>query len=138
MEGNKFIFIQQISMVGVMLILFISEKWKNSLKGIHKDLVKTGAGGQFGNKGGVTIRVNIFQSSLCFVSSHLAAGESKVKERVEDFMMIHSKAFQQNKESVKNEYEIEFSDYRFFFGDLNFRIDGNFSSIYDVVTKELN
>ncbi len=31
-------------------------------------------GGTFGNKGGVVIRVNIYDTSLCFISAHLAAG----------------------------------------------------------------
>ncbi len=41
------------------------------------DYVKTGMGGQFGNKGGVAIRIHIFDTSLCFVCAHLAAGEGK-------------------------------------------------------------
>lgn len=61
-------------MVGIMLILFISESWKNTLKSVHKDTVKTGMGGTFGNKGGAVIRINIFDTSLCFTCAHLAAG----------------------------------------------------------------
>lgn len=59
-------------------------------------------GGQFGNKGSVVIRVNIYQTSLCFICSHLAAGSGKKKERIEDFLTIHKKAFQQNKLGVQN------------------------------------
>lgn len=45
-------------------------------------------------------------------------------------MAIHQKTFQQSQQSVRNEYLIDFSDYKFFFGDLNFRIDGTFKEIY--------
>jgi hypothetical protein len=51
-------------MVGLFLIVFISKKWKYSLRSIHKDLVKCGMkigmSEKFGNKGGLIIRLNIF------------------------------------------------------------------------------
>lgn len=47
-------------MVGLFLVIFISDKWKSTLKDLHKDIVKTGFGGKTGNKGGITIRINIF------------------------------------------------------------------------------
>ena len=79
---NEFIFLQKIEMVGIMLMVFIKKDWKDALRSIHKDTVKTGYGGQFGNKGGVVIRISLYDTSLCLTCAHLAAGESKVKERV--------------------------------------------------------
>lgn len=111
-------------MVGICLIIFINQSWKNTLRSVHKDTVKTGMGGTFGNKGGAVIRVNIFDTSLCFTCAHLAAGESKTKERIDDVEQIHKKAFQQNKSGIQNESDIESSDHKFFFGDLNFRLLG--------------
>lgn len=116
-------------MVGLMLIMFVSSSWKHSIKSVQKDTVKTGMGGQFGNKGAVILRVRIFETSLCFTCAHLTAGHSKPKERIDDFMQIHKKSFQQNKIGVQNEMEIEESDYRWFFGDLNFRIDAEFKDV---------
>lgn len=55
------------------------------MKSVHKDTVKTGMGGNFGNKGGAVIRVNIFDTSLCFICAHLAAGKEKFEERLDDF-----------------------------------------------------
>ena len=89
-------------MVGLCLFLYISEPWINTLRAVHKDTVKTGMGGSFGNKGGVIMKIKIFDTSLCFTCAHLAAGESKVKERVDDFIQIHKKAFQQNKSGIQN------------------------------------
>lgn len=116
-------------MVGLMLIMFVSSSWKHSIKSVQKDTVKTGMGGQFGNKGAVILRVRIFETSLCFTCAHLTAGYSKSKERIDDFIQIHKKSFQQNKIGVQNEMEIEESDYRWFFGDLNFRIDAEFKDV---------
>jgi hypothetical protein len=47
-------------MVGLMLIMFVSDSWKHSIKSVQKDTVKTGMGGQFGNKGAVILRVSLF------------------------------------------------------------------------------
>ena len=41
-------------------------------------------------------------------------------------IQIHKKGFQQSRVGVQNEMQIEMSDYRWFFGDLNFRINGEF------------
>lgn len=71
---KKYIFVQKVEMVGICLMLFISENWKNALRSVHKDTVKTGMGGSFGNKGAAVIRVNIFDTSICFTCAHLAAG----------------------------------------------------------------
>ena len=48
-------------------------------------------GGATGNKGAVAIRMLFHTTSLCFVCSHFAAGQSQVKERNEDFIEIARK-----------------------------------------------
>lgn len=78
-KGIKYLAIQHIEMVGIFMVVFIADKWKSALKSLQKDIVKTGFGGQTGNKGGITIRINIFETSLCFSCVHLAAGEGKIK-----------------------------------------------------------
>lgn len=50
--------------------------------------VKTGLGGSAGNKGGVAIRMLIHSTSICFVCSHLAAGQSGVSDRNNDYLDI--------------------------------------------------
>lgn len=52
------------------------------------DTVKTGMGGATGNKGGVAIRLLFHTTSVCFVCSHFAAGQSQVKERNDDYSEI--------------------------------------------------
>lgn len=52
------------------------------------DTVKTGMGGATGNKGGVAIRLLFHTTSICFVCSHFAAGQSQVKERNDDYSEI--------------------------------------------------
>lgn len=45
-------------------------------------------GGATGNKGGVAIRLLFHTTSICFVCSHFAAGQSQVKERNDDYNEI--------------------------------------------------
>lgn len=45
------------------------------------DSVKTGLKGSAGNKGGVAVRFLFHSTSICFVCAHLAAGQSNVQER---------------------------------------------------------
>ena len=52
------------------------------------DTVKTGAGGRVGNKGGVAVRMRMYNSTICFVCAHLAAGQSHVAERNSDYSEI--------------------------------------------------
>lgn len=53
--------------------------------------VKTGLGGNAGNKGGVAIRLLLHATSICFVCSHFAAGQSGVADRNSDYHDIASR-----------------------------------------------
>lgn len=50
--------------------------------------VQTGLQGLSGNKGGVGIRFDLFDTSVCLVTCHLAAGHSNVAERNADYRTI--------------------------------------------------
>uniref|UniRef100_A0A6I8NLT3 phosphoinositide 5-phosphatase n=1 Tax=Ornithorhynchus anatinus TaxID=9258 RepID=A0A6I8NLT3_ORNAN len=81
------------------------------------DTVKTGMGGATGNKGAVAIRMLFHTTSLCFVCSHFAAGQSQVKERNEDFGEIARKL------TFPMGRMLFCHDYVFWCGDFNYRID---------------
>ncbi|WVR09797.1 hypothetical protein IAU60_006873 [Kwoniella sp. DSM 27419] len=49
---------------------------------------QTGLSGLSGNKGGVGIRFQLFDTSVCFVTSHLTAGHSNVTERNADWKTL--------------------------------------------------
>ncbi len=50
--------------------------------------VSAGMMGVMGNKGGVGIRLRLRDSSLCFVTCHLAAHRENVKARNENFHKV--------------------------------------------------
>lgn len=55
------------------------------------DAVKTGLGGATGNKGAVAIRMVLYNTSMCFVCAHFAAGQSQIFERNSDYNEISKK-----------------------------------------------
>ncbi|KAL8579225.1 hypothetical protein ACOMHN_010809 [Nucella lapillus] len=81
------------------------------------DKVKTGLGGATGNKGGVGIRFLVHSTSFCFVCAHLAAGQSQVNDRNEDYQEITRRmTFPMGRMILSH-------DYVFWCGDFNYRID---------------
>uniref|UniRef100_A0A493TK51 phosphoinositide 5-phosphatase n=1 Tax=Anas platyrhynchos platyrhynchos TaxID=8840 RepID=A0A493TK51_ANAPP len=87
----KYVLLASEQLVGVCLFVFIRPQHAPFIRDVAVDTVKTGMGGATGNKGAVAIRMLFHTSSLCFVCSHFAAGQSQVKERNEDFAEIARK-----------------------------------------------
>lgn len=69
-----------------------------------------------GNKGAVAIRMDIDNTSICFVTAHLAAGFANYEERNRDFKTINQGLrFQRNR-------SIDDHDAVIWLGDFNYRI----------------
>ncbi|XP_048348323.1 LOW QUALITY PROTEIN: synaptojanin-1 [Sphaerodactylus townsendi] len=113
----KYVLLAAEQLVGVCLFIFIRPQHAPFIRDVAVDTVKTGMGGATGNKGAVAIRMLFHTSSLCFVCSHFAAGQSQVKERNEDFIEICRKLnFPMGRLLFSH-------DYVFWCGDFNYRID---------------
>lgn len=58
-----------------------------------------------GNKGGCGVRFDLFDTSVCAMTCHLAAGHSNVAERNADYKTIsHELAFQKGKRIDDHEW----------------------------------
>lgn len=69
-----------------------------------------------GNKGAVAIRMDFANTSICFVTAHLAAGFANYEERNRDYRTIsHGLRFQRNR-SIEDHNTI------IWLGDFNYRI----------------
>lgn len=120
---ENYIFIFYKNLVGILMLIFAKETMKNRITKMEYDSVKCGVMNKLGNKGAIIIRFRIDDTSLCFTNCHLEAGHKKMNERVININDIHNKAFQSEGVGKKKEEKIENMDYKFLFGDMNFRIN---------------
>ena len=137
-------------MVGLLVIVFVKESLYSDIKDIRSSSLGCGLA-NLGNKGGVCIRMTVFDSSICFVCTHLAAHREKVKERNADYKKIYEAILFSSSDSFnappRTDYEdfaasdlvtrpkygaektvdtdlfIKDHDFIFWFGDLNYRIN---------------
>lgn len=119
--GPDYIHILHKTMVGCEIQMFARREHKNRIKNLKKFKVKTGLSGMTGNKGAVSLRFTFDDTSFAFINTHLEAGQDKVGERLEQARQIYNETF--NDFSVSLTQAKCFHDYKFFFGDMNFRID---------------
>lgn len=112
-----YVLLTYVQLVGVCLYVFVRSDMIPFIKDLAVDSVKTGLGGATGNKGAVSIRFVLHSTSLCFVCSHFAAGQSQVHERNADYAEITKKiAFPMGR-------TLQSHDYIFWCGDFNYRVD---------------
>ncbi|KAM9307086.1 LOW QUALITY PROTEIN: inositol polyphosphate 5-phosphatase K [Pholidichthys leucotaenia] len=106
-------------MQGVLLLVFSKFGHLPFLRGVQTERTRTGLGGYWGNKGGVSARMTIFGHPVCFLNCHLPAHMRNLEQRMEDFESI----LQQQQFEGGAATGVLDHDVLFWFGDLNFRID---------------
>ncbi|XP_058483061.1 synaptojanin-1 isoform X3 [Solea solea] len=116
-RDHKYVLLASEQLVGVCLFVFIRPQHAPFIRDVAVDTVKTGMGGATGNKGGVAIRLLFHTTSICFVCSHFAAGQSQVKERNDDYNEISRRL------SFPMGRLLYSHDYVFWCGDFNYRIN---------------
>lgn len=117
--GAKYKKIKLIRLVGIMLIVYVRQELASFVYCVDSDFVATGIMGFLGNKGGVAVRMTIHNTSLCFISSHLAAHQDEFERRNQDYRDIssHLRFRQFVPNLTMDDHEIIF-----WIGDLNYRI----------------
>lgn len=75
-------------LVGLFTCVFVKASLRERIHNLNGAEIKRGMGGLHGNKGAVTVRFQIDDSSLCFVNCHLAAGQSQANARHNDVAAI--------------------------------------------------
>ncbi|XP_077297581.1 type II inositol 1,4,5-trisphosphate 5-phosphatase-like [Arctopsyche grandis] len=127
---TKYHKVELVRLVGMMLIIYAQRQHMEHIKNVAYDTVGTGIMGKMGNKGGVSIRFELHNTSFCFVNSHLAAHVEEYDRRNQDYHDIcnrtHFSRIYPNK-TIKDHNQI------FWLGDLNYRI----TNMNHVTVKEL-
>uniref|UniRef100_A0A8C6P209 Synaptojanin-1 n=1 Tax=Nothobranchius furzeri TaxID=105023 RepID=A0A8C6P209_NOTFU len=129
-RDHKYVLLASEQLVGVCLFVFIRPQHAPFIRDVAVDTVKTGMGGATGNKGGVAIRLLFHTTSICFVCSHFAAGQSQVKERNDDYNEIARRL------SFPMGRLLYSHDYVFWCGDFNYRISLPNEEVKDLIKQQ--
>eukprot|EP00456_Euglypha_rotunda_P042947 TRINITY_DN33566_c0_g1_i2.p1 TRINITY_DN33566_c0_g1~~TRINITY_DN33566_c0_g1_i2.p1 ORF type:complete len:203 (-),score=21.46 TRINITY_DN33566_c0_g1_i2:11-619(-) len=128
-EKSRYVLLTSKQLVGILLCIFVKPRYFPFIHDIQFDKVATGVLGIAGNKGGVAIRFHIWDTSFCFINSHLTAHTKNVKHRNENFHSIcrrvrlhnYKNKFQQAAH-IQRLAEVDGQRYMFWMGDLNYRL----------------
>ncbi|KAM4708696.1 inositol polyphosphate 5-phosphatase K-like [Discoglossus pictus] len=115
----SYVLVSSVRMQGCLLLVFAKYFHLPFLRDIQTDCTRTGLGGYWGNKGGVSIRLSLFGHMVCFLNCHLPAHMENSDQRVDNFESILQ--LQQFQGPLAN--GVLDHDLIFWFGDLNFRIE---------------
>ena len=124
--------VAQEQLIGLLLLVYAHASIAHDVHGVSTTSIGTGLGGYMGNKGAVTARIILGETTkFVFINSHLAAGADKaaLERRNWDAGNITSRTrfssaadpsgvTQSTSEQIGNE------DFAFWFGDLNYRLEG--------------
>lgn len=128
-EGYQLVTSEQL--FGLLLLVYASPELAPTISNVSTVSVGTGLLGYLGNKGAVVTRMLLGESTrLVFVNCHLASGSEAtyVERRIWDAGQILSRARFKPVNfagvSEDEEEKIGDEDFCFWFGDLNFRLDG--------------
>ncbi|KAM4619843.1 synaptojanin-1 isoform 2-T2 [Polymixia lowei] len=129
-RDHKYVLLASEQLVGVCLFVFIRPQHAPFIRDVAVDTVKTGMGGATGNKGGVAIRLLFHTTSICFLCSHFAAGQSQVKERNDDYNEITRRlTFPMGRLLYSH-------DYVFWCGDFNYRISMPNEEVKELIKQQ--
>ncbi|CAH1115120.1 unnamed protein product [Psylliodes chrysocephalus] len=104
-------------LVGMQLVVMVNSQHYHYVRNISVDTVGTGLLGKMGNKGGVGVRLDLHNTSLCFVNCHLAAHVEEFERRNQDYKDINARMnFRRSPQAIKDHEQV------YWLGDLNYRI----------------
>ena len=118
--GPGYVVLCKHSLWEIRLVVAVRACHYNKITDVEFAKVATGIANVAGNKGGVAVAFSFFETTFCFIGSHLAAHQSKISERNEDYVNICAGL---GLGPIKDFDITNVADYVFWCGDLNYRID---------------
>ncbi|KAI3467950.1 hypothetical protein Pfo_024613, partial [Paulownia fortunei] len=123
-ENNTFRCIISKQMVGILITVWVRTELRPYIRNPSVSCVGCGIMGCLGNKGSVSVRFRLHETSFCFVCSHLASGgrEGDQRYRNSNAAEILSRTIFPRGPSLDLPRTILDHDRVIFLGDLNYRI----------------
>ncbi|PLW11810.1 hypothetical protein PCANC_18042 [Puccinia coronata f. sp. avenae] len=109
--------IRSDQLVGAALIILAKNELVPAIRAVEAKTKKTGLKGISGNKGAVAIRLDVHDTSFCFVTAHFAAGLANYEERNHDYHVIDSELKFGKGRTISGHENVVWA------GDFNYRID---------------
>lgn len=124
-------------MVGIFLTVWVHRRLRNYIQNLKVSTVGVGIMGYIGNKGSVAVSMSIFQTSFCFICSHLCSGEKNGDElrRNTDVQEIHRRTRFGTSLSTGLPQTILDHERIFWLGDLNYRINLPCERTHELISK---
>ncbi|OQO03597.1 hypothetical protein B0A48_10262 [Cryoendolithus antarcticus] len=127
---EDYVLVAEQQLLGLLLLIYAAPEVASEVRSVSTTSVGTGIGGYMGNKGAVTARIVLGETTrLVFVNCHMAAGADKpsLERRNWDASQILSRTrFEPIKDSMDlaqtTGEQIGDEDFAFWMGDLNYRL----------------
>ncbi|PWA39931.1 endonuclease/exonuclease/phosphatase family protein [Artemisia annua] len=88
-EGSAFERVGSRQLAGLLIAIWVKKSLRTHVGDLDVGAVACGLGRTFGNKGGVGLRLRVYDRIMCFVNCHLAAHLEAVNRRNADFDHIY-------------------------------------------------
>eukprot|EP01111_Echinosteliopsis_oligospora_P011988 TRINITY_DN4066_c0_g1_i2.p1 TRINITY_DN4066_c0_g1~~TRINITY_DN4066_c0_g1_i2.p1 ORF type:complete len:569 (+),score=102.56 TRINITY_DN4066_c0_g1_i2:125-1831(+) len=118
--GDDYAKIASMHLLKIKVCLFARREHLHKIHSVQKSYEATGIGHVYGNKGGVAISLEFYETSMCFVAAHFAAHQEKLEDRNSNYYEI-IEGIRIGKK--KNADILHQFNHIFWCGDLNYRID---------------
>jgi hypothetical protein len=124
-------------LVGLFCAVYVHRNHEKYMHDVHVKVVGCGLGGFAGNKGGIVVRLKLYETELTFVNTHLAAHMGHVSKRNEDFESV-ADALLPELVAVPaarraGPLTMKTATPLIWFGDLNYRIPLEFDHVVDCI-----
>lgn len=125
-------------MVGIYISIWVRRRLRRHINNLKVSPVGVGLMGYMGNKGSVSVSMSLFQSSICFVCSHLTSGQKDGAEqrRNSDVNEILRRTHFSSMFHSDQPQTIPCHDQVFWFGDLNYRLNMLDAEVRKLVAKK--
>ncbi|XP_066330970.1 type II inositol polyphosphate 5-phosphatase 15-like isoform X2 [Miscanthus floridulus] len=156
-EGISFHRVGSRQLAGLLIAAWASNDLKPHVGDVDAAAVPCGFGRAIGNKGGVGLRIRVFDRRICFVNNHFAAHQENVSRRNADFdhiyrtmtfnkphgstasatsVQLHKAVSANENQADEDRPELAEADMVVFLGDFNYRLNGiTYDEARDMVSQ---
>lgn len=114
--GETYVPLRHAQLFGMALLTYARQSLLPHVRCVEGTSKKTGFRGMSGNKGGVSVRLDMYDTSVCIVGAHLAAGAGNTDERNSDYAsLVRGLTFSRGR-------LVDEHDHIVWMGDLNYRL----------------